>query len=169
MVTMLRIPGGRLAAVVGLLIAGASTSCVDRPPLGLEPGEPASVEELIAASWVGQWEGWGVLTEAGEPMNVADLNMRISFDADSIRKADCSECLTVAFEPWFHAGNLPFTQGDAAFLQYTEDGIIRSLTLQRFSGGGSTANSLLVKLRHERPDPAGTVTLVDADLEFRQR
>lgn len=160
-----------LVACTWTVLVLGPLACTDGPMLGLEPdtGETTSPAQLIAASWVGTYDGWGVLTESGEPMDVSDLVMRITFDAADVLKADCPECLTVTFEPWFSGVNLPFTAGANAFVQYTRGTVIHSMAIQKFSAAGLTANSLLVQLRHEEPGPGGTRILLAADLEFLQR
>jgi len=162
----LRLSAGAICA----LFCTWASGCTDLP-LGVDPGtgEVASPAQLIAASWVGTYDGWGVLTEEGEPADVSDLVMRIAFDAADVAKADCPECLTITFEPWFSGVNFPFTLGASAFVQYTEGDVIRSMSIQKFSAAGLTANSLLVQLRHEEPGPGGTSILLAADLEFLQR
>lgn len=135
----------------------------------LEAGGDASVERQVAESWVGWWDGAGTVRSPGSDTLARDLRMRITFDADSLRRADCPHCLTLSLDPWFSAGNLPFTAAASASATYTKDGIQRSLAIQRFSGAGGTANTLLVTLRHERSDGAGRETLLHADLEFVRR
>lgn len=100
---------------------------------------------------------------------VDELTLRIAFDADSLRRSDCPWCVTVTLDPWFSSGNLPFDAGASASARDTVAGVIRSLDIQRFSGAGGTANTLLVALRHSPLVPAGADPTLRADLEFHRR
>ena len=165
-----------LGGARALFVALAWALAVGCPgPLGPAPnGEDGGQEPLDAATittlaWVGSYDGFGTVSEDGVVREVSELTLRIAFDADSIRGLQCPHCVTVALEPWFSRGNLEITAPAETFLSYSVDGVTRSLTMNRFSGAGGTSNTVLAQLRYERPEPTGTVTLLEASFQFFAR
>ena len=125
----------------------------------------------IALGSIGLYDGSGEVNVGADRQQATDLVLRIALDADSIASASCAACVTVILDPWFARGNLQLGGGADAAVSYEEEGVVRSLTFNKFSGGGQIANVLIVKLRHETaPSPGVPVlTLVDGDLEFHKR
>lgn len=155
-----------------LFALAALTACAEPTRVGFDPtaddGE-ASIRQQIAASWIGTWDGFGTLTDSAGTRDVGALALRVEFDGDSLRRADCPWCVTVILDPWFSAGNLPFAAGASAVARDTLDEVVRSLDIQRFSGAGGTANTLLVTLRHERTSASASETILRGDLQFHRR
>ena len=120
---------------------------------------------------MGFYDGSGEVTVGANRQETTDLVLRIALDADSISSGSHPACVTVILDPWFARGNLLISTGSEATLSYSEDRVIRSLNLNRFSAAGQTANVLLVKLRHETLSSQGSPaqTLVDGDFEFQKR
>ena len=148
----------------------ATTACGQDEPSITDPEDLTSPETLVAIGWVGLYEGWGTVTDADSVSSeVSDLTLRIAFDADSVRLPDCPHCVTVTLDPWFSLGNVRLQVGSEASLSYQVDSVSRTMTMFRFSASGSTANAVLVDVRHQTTGPSGPLTLLDADLEFRAR
>lgn len=158
----------RVALSVVMSLAGCA---IDPVASSYEEGEGQDEQLLIALAWVGLYDGSGEVTVGADRQNVSNLVLRIALDADSLASGSCPSCLTVILDPWFARGNLQIVTGSEAALSYSEDGVVRSLNINRFSTSGQTANVLTVKLRHETVPVSGVFvrTLVDGDLEFRKR
>ena len=63
-------------------------SCADAPDIVLLPPDGAvDTQTSTALAWVGVYEGWGTVTVDGTPTTVQNMAMRITFDADSVRRS----------------------------------------------------------------------------------
>ena len=159
----------RASLSVVVLLAGCTSDAAapSNPGGGQEPEGPLA----IALGWVGLYDGGGVVTVGEERQEATDLVLRIALDTDSIASASCPACVTVILDPWFAKGNLRIATGSEAALTYELEEVVRSLTINKFSAGGQTANVLTARLRHETVPSAGLParTLVDGVLEFLKR
>ena len=162
------IPG---AASALLVLTTVLSSCIDSAPLPPRTErQPITEQVALSLAWIGSYDGWGTLTTNGMKHGVSELTLRITFDADSLKLDDCPNCVTVTLDPWFSHGNLPLKYGTEAFFLYREDGVTHTMAVNRFSGGGQTANALVVTVRQEVLDESGdSQTLMNAVLEFRAR
>lgn len=156
----------RLPTLVAALALAAACTELPSAPVGNDM-QAQTLDPALG--WVGIYDGWGEGVDQGTEFAVDSITMRIAFDADSVSAANCPYCVTLEFDPWFSRANLQFEFGSEAFFSYTEGDTVRSLSIQRFSGGNRVGNALLVKLILERTPQAGGGTLVDADFSLRAR
>ncbi len=165
------LPSPRIALRgAAILVAALAGACLDPPgPDITKPDEFVDEETLTAISWVGIYDGWGEVKEGDRTGIHRDVLLRVTFDADSIRREDCPACLTFTVDPWFSLGNVRVELATEVFLSYQVGDVRRTLSITRFSGGERTANVLLAALRHEEVVEGEVRTLLNADMEFRKR
>ena len=106
---------------------------------------PSSLDP--AGGWIGTFEGPGEGVLAGMHINADTARLEIRIDPDSVRTPQCPRCLTLTMDTLFVMSNVPPTPGVSLTALYLRGPTVRSLRLDRFSGGGGTDNVLLVRLQ----------------------
>lgn len=135
---------------IGLVLLGLLAACTEpRAPSPLAP--PLSEPERIAADWLGTWRGSVEGMDAAGPFGPrpTELSVRLDVPADST----CLGCVTIRLDPWFARSGLRIDASTTAAFAYEENGVERSLQLDRFSGGDGVGNVLRGTLRVQETMP----------------
>ena len=109
--------------------------------------------------WLGLYEGAGQGSLAGVEVMAEGVVLIIRPDADSVRVDSCSYCVTVQLDTLFTLANVPPGSTVSLDLQYSHDGVQRSLRLDRYSGRGGIGNVVAANLALSG-DVVGTVEYV---------
>lgn len=133
-----------------------------------EPGDDPVLPQNFAQAWIGTWVGVGAGSIEDSSVTVGHARLVIAADADSIRSDRCPGCVTVTLDTVFAAVNVSPGDPIRFSLTITRGGYRRTLTLDRFSGGGRTANVLQGRLLLEALDGRGGTGDIAYLLELRR-
>lgn len=145
-----RAPGGAgaLTIILGVMIgrrtrlallAALATGCTDPTGSGTTDAFP-EVPETYGHTWLGIWEGTATGSVGGAEYWSAAARLTVSPDADSVRIDSCPECVTVTLDTLFALANVLLLDPVEISVTYADETFERTLRLDRFSGGGGTAN-----------------------------
>jgi hypothetical protein len=135
-------PTRAAACLVTLLLAGCTLekpTALDGPPDSLGPVEAAS-------AWIGDYLGGGSGQVDGESFTVEDARLRVSLDADSVKRPTCPLCVTVSLDAVFALVNVRLTDVVELNLTYDEGAVRRTLAVRRFSAGGEVGNTVTARV-----------------------
>lgn len=147
----------------------AGGACSEASPAAADPASPdgPAVPQNFAQAWIGTYVGAGAGSVERSSVTFGNARLVIAPDADSVRTDRCPGCVTVALDTLFAAVNV--SPGDPIRLSLTvaRGGYRRTLLLDRFSGGGRTANVLQARLFLEALDGSGRTGDIAYLLELR--
>lgn len=95
-----------------------------------------------AADWVGEYRGSGQGVADGDSVVIQDAVITMSFDADDVKLADCSNCVTVALDDVFFLANVSVDNLTTLDLAYRDGPVRYTLELRRFTLGVDHPNVL---------------------------
>lgn len=157
--------------LIGMVLAAA---CTGASPVSTDgPSDPESLapESLApqnhASSWIGEYVGAGSGSVMGTSVTFDQARLVIALDADSVRSERCPGCVTVTLDSLFTIVNLSPRDPIRLVLTVSYDGYRRTLHLDRFSGGGRTANILTGRLVLEALNGTGDAGDITYLLELR--
>lgn len=123
-------------------------ACDASGPTGASPGGGAAQLGVdgYGRDWVGLYAGAGRGVVGTQNVEVRDAQLTIALDAGSDRIPSCPQCVTITLDSLFSAINVSLDDPQSVVVQHVTEGLRRSLSMDRFSGGGGTANVLQVRL-----------------------
>lgn len=152
-----------------ILLATAGTACTGASPVAVDESSPdgPGVLQNFAQAWIGTWVGVGAGSVDNASVTVGHARLVIAPDADSARTERCPGCVTVTLDTLFAAINVRPLDPIRFSLTVTRSGYRRTLVLDRFSGGGRTANVLQGRITLEALDGSGRNGDITYLLELR--
>ena len=151
--------GGRGSIPDPLMLLAAVAACeadVLRPTGG-DANDDAPIR-TYAQAWIGVYEGVASGVFMGSGVQLEGATLRIEPDADSVRSEGCLGCVTIVLDSVVALANVTVEDPVRLSLRYTRGGYRSSLTLDKFSGSGGTANVIQGRFLSERLDGAGAPT-----------
>ncbi len=152
---------GLAVVLAGLVVGGCSVEVGD--PIGeIDAQVPQS--SLPGVSWLGTWTGTADGTRGGAAFRQETIVLNIVRD---VRQA-CASGFAVRLGTLFDRC-VPAPDSDvSASWEYETDSTRHAISMDRFSGGGQTANVILGRVRVDRRPVAGTA-VVDAEFTVVRR
>ncbi len=155
-----------VVALVAVLVACACRNETRRN--GTDRADPVAPEvPTFEQAWIGRFVGGGRGMAGGMDLRFDDVTLTVSRDADSVRLNGCRTCVTVVLDTVFALSNVEPSDPQRVTLHYVRDGTRRTLELEKFSGGGGTANVVLARLAVRPAEGIGLATDVAYTLEAR--
>ncbi len=145
-----------------LFTASLCASSCTSTPAAPDPGKPGDPRP-VTLDWVGRYTGSGSGVRHGSAVEAEPVELLIAFDDPA--DPECAACVTVTLDDYFQQANLSPQTATAATWVYLDEGVTRSLSLEKFSAGATPGTVLIGALRLTEPDGAGgTRVLVAVDL-----
>jgi len=150
-------------------LVAAGGACSEGPPAeaDLASADGRAVPENFAQAWIGTWVGVEAGSVENSSVTVGNARLVIAPDADSARSERCPGCVTITLDTGFAAVNVSPLDPIRFSLTVTRSGYRRTLALDRFSGGGRTANVLPGRLLLGTLDGSGATGDIAYLLELR--
>jgi hypothetical protein len=138
--------GARTTRAAQLFFALILAGCEPGGGAGVVSGLTGVEGDPTANPWLGLYEGAGRGSLAGAEVMPEGVMLLIWPDADSVRVDTCARCFTVRLDTLFTLANVSPGSTVSLDLQYSDNGVQRSLRLDRYSGRGGIGNVVAATL-----------------------
>jgi hypothetical protein len=96
--------------------------------------------------WVGIYAGTGRGVVGTMNLELRGARLTIALDAPGDRLPTCPQCVTIELDTLFSAINIELEDPQSVVVRHVAGSVRRSLAMDRFSGGGGTANVVQARL-----------------------